>query len=180
MSKRYIMVIDLDRCVGCSACVISCNLENDVPDGCFRDWVVSESNGSYPNLRLEHRSERCNHCQNPPCVDNCPTGASYKAEDGTVQVERSKCSGCKNCLSACPYNARYVDPRGGFVDKCTFCPHIEDSTGCANICPTSAIQFGDANDLESEVNRLLQTGKVKVLIPEAGTRPNVFYVSRGR
>lgn len=180
MSKRVAMVIETDKCVGCSACVISCNLENDVPDGLFRDWVVTETQGTFPNLKMEHRSERCNHCSNPPCVSNCPTGASYTEADGSVQVDRSKCSGCKNCLSACPYNARYVDPRGGFVDKCTFCPHIEGSTGCAEICPTNCIHFGDLNDPHSEVSRLLHARQVKVLAQEAGTWPNVYYVSQRR
>jgi len=180
MTTKAVMVIETDKCVGCSACVISCKLENDVPDDCYRDWVTTETNGTFPNLKMEHRSERCNHCSNAPCVSNCPTGASYVEKDGTVQVDRNKCSGCKNCLSACPYNARYVDPRGGFVDKCTFCPHLPDTTGCVEICPTNCLHFGDIHDPDSEVSRLLRSRQVKVLKENAGTRPNVYYVSQRR
>lgn len=176
MKPRYVMVLDTARCVGCSACVIGCKEENDVPEGGFRDWVVSETRGTFPALTIENRSERCNHCEKAPCIENCPTGASHRAADGTVQVDRSKCSGCKNCISACPYGARYVHPQG-FVDKCTFCSHIEGTTSCAEMCPTETINFGDANDPDSKVSRLLAEGRIKVLKPEAGTWPQVYYLS---
>lgn len=176
MSTRYVMILDTAKCVACSACVVGCKMENRVPDGYFRDWVVNETRGTYPNLTAENRSERCNHCEKAPCVDNCPTGASYHAEDGTVQIAREKCSGCKNCIVACPYGARYVHPEG-FIDKCTFCPHIEGSTSCTMICPTECITFGDANDPESDVSRLLRERQLKTVHPEAGTWPQVYYIT---
>jgi Fe-S-cluster-containing dehydrogenase component len=175
MSAKFVMILDPARCVACSACVVACKTENRVPDDCFRDWVVTETHGAYPNLSMENRSERCNHCQDAPCVDNCPTGASYHRADGTVQVDRAKCTGCKNCMIACPYDARYVHPRG-YVDKCTFCEHIDGSTACANVCPTECITFGDASDVNSQVSTLLRLHQMKTLQPEQGTWPNVYYL----
>ncbi|RME65225.1 MAG: 4Fe-4S dicluster domain-containing protein, partial [Nitrospirae bacterium] len=95
---KYAMVIDQRRCVGCMACIVACKRENSVPEEHYRTRVVEEVVGRFPELRMELRSELCNHCDNPPCVYNCPTGASYKAEDGTVQINRKKCVGCKACV----------------------------------------------------------------------------------
>ncbi|MBM3287496.1 MAG: 4Fe-4S dicluster domain-containing protein [Candidatus Eisenbacteria bacterium] len=176
MEPRYVMVLDTRRCVACSACVIVCKTENDVPEGGFRDWVVSETRGRFPALSTENRSLRCNHCAFAPCIDNCPTGASHRGPGGTVQIDRVKCTGCKNCISACPYDARFVHPRG-FIDKCTFCMHRKGAyTACQTVCPTECIHFGDANDPGSEVSRLLATRDHKVVAPEAGTRPRVHYL----
>jgi Fe-S-cluster-containing dehydrogenase component len=170
------MVLDTVRCVGCSACVIACKTENAVPAGGFRDWVVGETRGRFPQLSLENRSERCNHCDHAPCVDNCPTGASYRAADGAVQIARAKCTGCKSCIAACPYGARFVHA-DGFVDKCTFCAHrAGKSTACTDVCPTECITFGDASDPESAVSRLLASRRWKVLAPETGTEPKVYYL----
>jgi Fe-S-cluster-containing dehydrogenase component len=138
--------------------------------------VVGETRGGFPDLFLENRSERCNHCENAPCVQNCPTGASYQAGDGTVQIDRVKCTGCKACIASCSYGARYLHPEG-FVDKCTFCAHREGSTACAEVCPTACIRFGDLGDPGSEVNRILAARPHKVLQPELGTRPRVYYLT---
>jgi len=176
MRSRYAMVLDTRRCVGCSACVIGCKTENAVPEGGFRDWIVSETSGGFPNLATENRSERCNHCANAPCIDNCPTGASHRGAGDTVQIDRNKCTGCKNCIAACPYGARFVHS-GGFIDKCTFCAHLGGgTTSCAEICPTECIHFGDTADPDSEVSRLLATRRWKVVAPEAGTKPSVYYL----
>jgi len=176
---RYGMVIDTKRCVGCHSCVISCFMENDVPDGYFRDWVTEVVSGEFPNFRTEIRSERCNHCQNPPCVFVCPCGASYKDElTGTVLVHIKKCSGCKACMAACPYDARFINPKG-YVDKCTFCKHRVDrglDPGCVSTCPTSAINFGDLDQPGSHLLKLMEGRIVHSLKPEAGTKPNIFYL----
>ncbi len=178
-AKRYGMVVDTKRCVGCSACVLACMSENDTPEGYCRDWIVTEIKGVFPDLHQEIRSERCMHCSNPPCVDVCPTGASFIGEGGIVLVEPNKCTGCKACITACPYDARYVHP-GGYVDKCTFCIHRVKNgqlPACVTVCPTKALTFGDLDDPGSEVAELLRTRKSKVLLPEAGTEPNVFFLS---
>lgn len=177
-AKRYAMTVDMRRCVGCSACVLACAAENDVPEGYCRDWIVHEIHGVFPDLRQEIRSERCMHCSNPPCVEVCPTGASLIGEGGIVLVEEDKCTGCKACVASCPYDARYVHPKG-HVDKCTFCIHRVkrgDQPACVTVCPTRALTFGDLNDPDSAVSKLLSSRDHKVLLPEAGTQPNVFFL----
>jgi len=150
-----------------------------VPDGHARDWLVEEVRGRFPELRAENRSERCNHCSDAPCVAACPTGASHVNEGGTVLVSHNKCTGCKACIGACPYDARYVHP-DGYVDKCTFCLHrVQDGQppACVAVCPTFCLHFGDLNDPASEVSQLLATRKHKVLHPETGCEPNVYFLT---
>jgi Fe-S-cluster-containing dehydrogenase component len=176
---RYAMVIDTRRCVGCTDCVVACKTENNVPDGFTRDWVVEDLRGKFPDLQMEIRSERCHHCDNAPCVRSCPTGASHVGAGGSVQVDRNLCTGCKACIAACPYNARYVHP-DGYVDKCTFCmPRVENGSlpACVSVCPTHCMHFGDLDDSLSSVTRLLQSRASKSLLPEAGTSPQVYYLT---
>lgn len=176
---RYAMVIDTRLCVGCMNCVVACKTENNVPDGFCRDWITETARGEFPDVRLEIRSERCNHCDNPPCVHCCPTGASHVREGGFVMVEKNKCIGCKACIAACPYDARFTHP-DGYVSKCTFCIHrVAEGLdpACVSVCPTHCMFFGDVDDPASEVSRLLTTREHHALIPEAGCRPHVFYLS---
>lgn len=176
---RYAMVIDTRKCVGCADCVVACKTENNIPDGYCRDWIKEIVEGEYPNLRMEIRSERCNHCENPPCVRCCPTGASYVETGGVVMVEKSECTGCKACIASCPYDARYVHP-DGHVDKCTFCLHrVKDGMlpACVAVCPTKCMYFGDLDDPNSEVSELLRKRQNHALLPEAGTRPKVYYLT---
>jgi len=178
MSPRYAMAVDTRRCVGCNACVIGCKTENAVPDGCFRDWIAEEVHGTFPDLQMQIRSERCNHCADTPCVAACPTGASHVAEGGTVLVTAAKCTGCKACIASCPYDARSVHP-DGHVDKCTFCLHRVKAgklPACVDVCPTRTLTFGDLNDPSSAVAQLLATRRFTVLQPGAGTRPHVFFL----
>ncbi len=175
---RYAMAIDTRKCVGCSDCVVACQTENNVPLGFCRDWISETVDGSYPNIELELRSERCNHCENAPCVRCCPTGASHIIEGGIVKVEPYKCIGCGACIESCPYDARYSHPEG-YVDKCTFCDHLVsrgESTACASVCPTSCIYFGDLDNPDSDVSKALKNRKFKALAPEAGTKPQIFYL----
>jgi len=179
MRERYGMAVDTVRCVGCNACVISCKTENALPEGGFRDWVTTETYGVFPSLWMQIRSERCNHCSRPSCVDACPTGASNANEGGTVLVTRRKCTGCKACIAACPYGARYVHP-DGYVDKCTFClhrVHAGKEPACVETCPAKALTFGDLSDPGSAVSRLVAGRKNVVLQPESGNRPNVFFLT---
>lgn len=176
--SRYAMVIDTKRCVGCADCVVACKTENNVPEGYCRDWIVQDIQGAFPDVQMEIRSERCNHCENAPCVRCCPTGASHIEEGGIVLVEHDKCTGCKACIAACPYGARYVHP-DGYVDKCTFCVHrLREGLlpACVEVCPTKAMHFGDLDDPKSEVSKLLKSRRHHSLIPEAGTKPKIFYL----
>lgn len=177
---RYGMVIDTRRCVGCMDCVVACQTENNVPYGYHRNWVTSVVTGTFPRLAMEIRSERCNHCDNPPCVSCCPTGASHVSKLGRiVKVTAGRCIGCKACLSACPYGARFVNPKG-YADKCTFCDHrVKDGKdpACVSVCPTRCMVFGDLDDPKSQASTLLRTRKWHTLLPEAGTKPRVFYLT---
>lgn len=178
--KRYAMVVDTKLCVACKACVLACKAENDVPDGRCRDWLVEEVRGRFPHLVAENRSERCNHCENPPCVAACPTGASHVDEGGVVLVTHGKCTGCKACIAACPYDARYVHPEG-YVDKCTFCLHRVQQgkqPACVSVCPTFCLHFGDLADPRSDVSRLLASRRSKVNHPETGCEPHVHFLGK--
>ena len=160
-NKRYAMVIDTRTCVGCAACVIGCKTENAVADGFARDWIVTHTSGTFPDLKMDIRSERCHHCEDAPCVTSCPTGASHYGPGGSVQVNADKCTGCKACIASCPYDARFVDPRTGT---------------CQEVCPTDSIYFGDLNDPKSEVSELLARRDNYTLRPEAGTRPRHYFL----
>jgi Fe-S-cluster-containing dehydrogenase component len=175
---RHAMTVDTRLCVACKACVLACKAENAVPDGYSRDWIVEEVKGTYPALSMQIRSERCNHCTDAPCVKACPTGASHVGEGGTILVTHSKCSGCKACIAACPYDARFVHP-DGYVDKCTFCAHRTEvglSPACATVCPTGTLVFGNRNDPASQVARNLATRAWTTNRPESGAKPNVFFL----
>lgn len=175
---RYAMVIDTLKCVGCSDCVVACQTENNVPVGYCRDWVVEAVSGTYPLVDIELRSERCNHCTDAPCVRCCPTGASHIKTGGIVVVTHDECIGCGACIESCPYDARYTHPEG-YVDKCTFCIHRVEkgqNPACVSVCPTKCMYFGDLDDESSQVSRLLKERRFKVLAPEAGTDPNVYYL----
>lgn len=177
--KRYAMAVDVKRCVGCNACVLACKAENKVPENGYRDWIVTETKGVFPHLTQEIRSERCNHCSNPPCVDCCPTGASHVADGGIVLVDHNMCTGCKACMASCPYDARYIH-NDGYADKCTFCMHRVEKgqlPACVSICPTRALTFGDRNDPTSEISKLLNERTYKTLKPELGLEPNVYFLT---
>lgn len=176
---RLAMVVDTNRCVGCKDCVVACMQENRVPEGYCRDWVTEETQGTYPDLSLEIRSERCNHCEVPPCVYNCPTGAMHVDYGGIVISERQMCTGCASCITACPYAVGFINPKSGCSDKCTFCLHrVKDGLlpACVSVCPTNCLHFGDLDDRESSVSVLLRTRRHKVLLPEAGTGPKLFFL----
>ena len=175
---RYAMAIDTKKCVGCSDCVVACQTENNVPIGYCRDWIVETTTGTYPELQLEIRSERCNHCTNSPCVRCCPTEASHYSDGGIVLVDPKECIGCKACIASCPYDARFVHP-DGYIDKCTFCLHRVkkgEEPACVAVCPTHCMYFGDTDDPNSKISKILARRKWKRLIPEAGTDPNIYYL----
>ncbi len=176
---RYAMVIDTRLCIGCGDCVIACKTENKVPEGLNRDWVVEQTQGRYPRLSTEFRSERCNHCSRASCVNVCPTGASHYWQDSNiVLVDAAKCTGCKACIAGCPYDARFIVP-DGYVDKCTFCIHRLQrglDPACVSTCPTRCMHFGSLDEPRGPVAALLQSRKYKTLLPETGNQPNVYYL----
>jgi tetrathionate reductase subunit B len=179
--KQYGMVIDARRCFGVHACSVACKAEFDVPLGDTRSWVEYVEKGAYPHTTRSFLPRLCNHCSKPNCVSVCPTGATWKREeDGIVVIDPDICIGCKYCVQACPYDMRYPHPETGVVDKCDFCIHRVSQglePACVEACPSRARIFGDLNDPDSEVSRMITSNPVTVLRPEKGTEPNVFYIA---
>ncbi len=177
---RYAMVIDTKLCIGCGDCVVACKTENKVPAGLNRDWVVEATTGTYPNLKTEFRSERCNHCAKPTCLYACPTAATYRWEDtNIVLVDPNKCTGCGACIAACPYDARLI-MNEGYVSKCTFCHHrVEQGLdpACVSSCPTRCMHFGVLDDPNSTVSKLLASREHKALLDETGNEPQVYFLT---
>ena len=179
MSDRKLgMLIDLSRCVGCNACVVGCKQENGVPIGDYNTWIESWDVDENGRVKRANLPKLCNQCDNPSCVAVCPTGASYVSGDGTVQVDKDKCIGCKYCMSACPYGVRYATDEGD-IRKCTFCQH-RTSNGllpvCVSTCITQARIFGDLNDPDSDISKALKSHGHEVLMTDMGLSPKVFYI----
>lgn len=176
---RYAMVVDVRRCLGCHSCSVACKSENAVPLGVWRNWLKIVEKGSYPNVIRSILPLQCNNCATPICVRNCPTQATYQREDGIVMVDPHRCIACKYCIASCPYDVRYFNPLKKIVQKCQWCHHRVDAgldPACVNTCPSGALTFGDINDPQSEVSRLLKTNAVQVLKPEKDTQPQVYYI----
>ncbi len=177
---RYGMVIDLRKCYGCHSCSIACKSEFNVPLGVWRSWVKVIDKGKYPNVKRSFLPRLCNHCKNPPCVSVCPTQASYRDEEkGLVDIREDRCIGCKMCIVACPYDASFTHPTKKVANKCDFCIHRVGKgvvPSCVNTCPSNARIFGDLNDPDSEVRKLVDANNVQVLKPELDTEPSVFYI----
>lgn len=180
MNKRYGFVMLVYRCLDCKACQVACWAENEVPLGKSRNWIKRTGVlGKFPRLTADYLPGNCMHCGNPPCVKVCPTGASYQQEDGTVLVDEKKCIGCKYCMTACPYGARYFHPEKKVADKCSLCHHRlrqGKQPACVSTCIGGARVFGDLNDPEAEVSRLLRQYRAEVELPQLNTRPAVYYI----
>jgi tetrathionate reductase subunit B len=121
----------------------------------------------------------CNHCAHPACVQVCPVGATFRAEDGAVLIDHDYCIGCRYCVQACPYGARFFIEEEGVSDKCTWCYHRITKglmPACVEVCPTGSRIFGDLNDKSSPVSEFIRDNQVQVLRPESGNAPMCFYV----
>jgi Fe-S-cluster-containing dehydrogenase component len=195
--KKLGLVIDLDICVGCHACVTACkgwNTENYGAALADEDAYGANPVGSFLNrihsyevqpdsgpAQLIHFPKSCLHCDDAPCVTVCPTGASYKrVEDGIVLVNESDCIGCGLCAWACPYGAREMDPVEKVMKKCTLCvdriynenlPEEDREPACVRTCPANARHFGDLSDPDSAVSRMVADRGGLELMPEQGTKP---------
>ena len=197
----YGFIVDTTTCIGCGMCVQACKTENQVPDECYRTWVeryiitadekvfVDSPHGALHGFKpaaVEGQIEKaffvpklCNHCAEANCVQVCPVGATYTTRDGFVLVDEKHCVSCGYCLQACPYGARYMHPVRHTADKCTWCYHRVKKglmPACVVVCPVRARQFGNLNDPESTINRILQEARISALKPETGNNPKTFYV----
>jgi len=196
---KYAMVIDLNTCVGCNACMVACAMENQTPVWDTKKWrtyVHDEEIGVGEDVHRRFFPRLCNHCDNPPCMTVCPTGATTKKENGIVVVDEDICMGCLACAMACPYHARvevtYADVREGkefygsdyrrrnpSVDKCSFCDHrVEQGLkpACVETCVGSSRMFGNLDDPNDPVAQMVASGVARPLMPHIGTRPNVYYI----
>ncbi len=225
INKRYkfVMVIDVGACIGCRTCMWACKEENNIPDTISPPWIevfelghdgdvtshpspqdlkagATTSYTESPREGKWYLPVQCHHCDNPPCVKVCPTGATYKEKDGLVLMDYDRCIGCRLCVVACPYSARRfnwwkaeVPPEKvnqlvpvrpvGVVEKCTFCVHRVRRgklPSCVEVCPVRARHFGNINDPESEVSKMLGTNMSFQLLEEINTVPQIWYITRGK
>lgn len=153
--SRYTFVVDLDRCVGCMSCNAACKIVNDVPIGNYWNKVLRVGptpmyeGAIFPDVEWYYLPIQCQHCENPACVEVCPTEASHIADDGTVQIDKEKCIGCQFCAMACPYGVRYLNEEERVVEKCTLCEQSiaqGELPQCVSQCVGLAKWFGDIEE----------------------------------
>ena len=172
----FVMVFDQNKCVGCGECKRACNETNHLPAGRSR-VILQRMKG--PERRYIRVS--CQQCKDSPCVKVCPTGACHHDPDtGIVTMKTDICVGCKYCIAACPYNARYINSDTKTADNCDFCLRTRLSKGelpgCVERCRYHALAFGDASDPSSYVARLLAVRETVRIRPWLGTEPRLRYV----
>ncbi len=151
---QYAILTDLNKCVGCLACSVACKTVNGVPIGSFWNKTLrigpnpKYDGAKMPDMEMYFMTVGCQHCAEPECVKVCPTGASHKLDDGTVQIDKSKCIGCQFCAMSCPYGVRYLNEEERVVEKCTLCEQ-QISQGelpqCVAQCGARARFFGDVD-----------------------------------
>lgn len=209
---RWIIVADLNRCVGCQTCTSACKHANATAPGVQWRKVLDFETGEYPDVRRAFLPAGCMHCDEPPCMDVCPSTATGKRADGIVTIDYDLCIGCAYCAVACPYQARFrvdrpasayagkrmrheiarEDPhRIGVAQKCTFCleridaglaagltPGLDEEAtpACVNSCIAGALHFGDADDPDSNVSRLLAEHRHFRMHEDLQTGPGIYYL----
>jgi len=187
---KWGMVIDISRCTGCYCCFTACKDEywdNDYPpyslaqpkEGQFWVNIAKKERGTYPRIKVAYMPVPCMQCDDAPCVKAARDGAVYKRPDGIVIIDPQKAVGQKQIVDACPYHVIFWNEEKQLPQKCTFCVHMLEegkTPRCVPVCPSQALTFGDLDDPESEVSKLVKSGKAEVFHPEYNTKPNVYYI----
>lgn len=179
--QRAGMLVDLDRCIGCHSCSVSCKTENEVPLGNFRMRVRYLEKPE--DKQLAFAPLICMHCADAPCLKACPSKAIRREKDGRVYVDEGRCDLEQECVEACPHGAISINEEKEVAEKCDFCQHRTENglePACVSNCPTDALVFGDLDDPGSRISRLAEKKKAKAWKEEAGTDPSVLYVSHER
>ena len=183
MSKQYSMVVEVDRCIGCHGCQVACKFENSVALGTSRcHTYYMGPTGIFPYLSMYYLTVQCQQCENPSCMEVCPTGACYKdEEDGVVRIDRDICIGCQSCRKACPFHANNFNKELRVMDKCDLCSQLREkgeTPACVWNCPGGALHYGDIHDPESEVAKLLAAsdGHVFTLKDAGGNKPSGRFI----
>lgn len=185
----YAMIIDLNRCVRSRTCYVACKKEHRIlahprdekhPYEYYRLRYVEWEWGEYPTVRRAFIPLLCVHCEEPICLRFCPVDAISKRSDGITVIDNERCNGCGICTQVCPYGALYITPEGK-ADGCDFCANRLDAglqPRCVEECPSGrgAIIFGDLDDPESQVSKLITSGKAKSLLLAGVKRTRVYYV----
>lgn len=188
---KWAMVIDIAKCIACYNCFIACKdefWENDYPPYSVsiqkhgQDFITlkKKEGGKYPHIKVVYMPILCMHCDNPPCVEAAKNGAVYKREDGIVIIDPVKAKGQKQIVEACPYNVVTWNEEKQLPQICTFCVHRLEKgllPRCVEACPAGALIFGDLDDPNSEVSKIIKSGKAEVYRPELNTKPRVYYLN---
>ncbi len=191
---KWGMAIDITKCNACYSCVVACKDEywdNDyIPysaaqpkHGQFWMDIVKKEGGTYPHIRVSYMPIPCMQCDAAPCVKAAKDGAVCKRPDGIVIIDPEKAVGQRQIVDACPYGAIFWNEDKQLPQKCTFCvQRLEEGNipKCVQACPSKAMIFGDLDDPESEVSKLVGSGKAEIFHPEHNTKPRVYYIGLER
>lgn len=191
MEKRWGLAIKVDRCFGCKVCTIACKSENYAQFISESNEIVEESpifwvrvheeiSGTYPKFTARYYPIMCRHCQNPFCLNTCPTQAISKSHEGIVEINQENCNGCNLCITTCPYQVPQYNLQTGKVEMCHFCVHRlkqGKEPMCVAACPAKALIFGDLNNEDSEISRLTASMEALQLPQDKLSLPSVYLLT---
>ena len=182
--SHFAIVVSLDRCIGCRGCEVVCKNENGIALGEQWNRVIDRGPyGEYPDLSMYFLPTMCQQCQDAPCVNVCPTGASYRdSETNMVLVNKEICIGCRYCMMACPYGVRAWNESERVVEKCTLCAHITAGTDelpmCVRTCAAGARYYGDLDDPDSDASVAIANANADSVytLTNVGNNPSTHYI----
>ena len=180
---RNCIVVNIDRCTGCYACQVACKMQNEVALGLAWNKVkIVGPVGEYPKMVRYPLPTMCQECENAPCLEVCPTGATYRDEEtGVILIDSEQCIGCQACMQACPYGQRCYNEQAGVVEKCNLCHDLTakgELPACVKSCSAGARFYGDLDDPESDVSKELAKYSEDQIhtLPDTGNAPLTKYI----